>query len=193
MLSVYFCVLWPREVSVSSRRSASLGIELRLPPPPATRSSATGWLLSLLHVLHLLCVLVLQLLRLLLVLLLHLLRSCWRSVLLRQLLMFLVLLLLEFLPILVLLRDYALLLLLVFLVQLRVPRIGSGGVDGRQVLRMGCEVGARQSRQLAARRGSRKPAAGGYCGRPTHVEFERLQVQYVYRARQPLLETWRAR
>ena len=83
---------------------------------------------------HLLC--------LLLVLLLHLLHSFWSSSLLRQLLMFLVLLLLEFLAILVLLRDHLFLLLLVFLVQLRVPRVGSGALDGRQFLRMDCHVGA---------------------------------------------------
>lgn len=92
--------------------------------------------------LHLLCLLGVQLLCLLLVLLLQLLRFRWRSVLSRQLLMFLVLLLLELLPLLVLLRDYAFLLLLIFLVQLRIPRIGSGGSNGRQLLGMGCEVGA---------------------------------------------------
>jgi hypothetical protein len=85
----------------------------------------------------------LQLLRLLRVLLFHLLHSRWSSLLFRQLPMFLVLLLLEFLPILALLRDGLFLLLLVFLVQLRVPRLGSGGAfDGRQLLRMDCGVGA---------------------------------------------------
>ena len=84
---------------------------LRLTSPAATRSSAASWLLSLLHLLRLLRVSLLQLLRLLLVLLLHLLRSRWSSILFRQLLMFVVLLLLEFLPFLVLLRDYVFLLL----------------------------------------------------------------------------------
>ena len=159
----------------------------------ATRSAAGG-LLSLLHLLRLLCVSLLQLLRLLLVSLLHLLRFRWRSLLSRQLLVFLVLFLLEMLPFLVLLRDYAFLLLLVFLVQLRIPRIGSSGAfDRRQVLGMGCEVGASESRQLAARRGSQKRVAGGHCGRTMHVESGRLQAQYVYHERQPLLEPWRAR
>ena len=54
--------------------------------------------------------------------------------------MFLVLLLLEFLPILGLLGDQLFLLLLVFLVQLRVPRVRSAGAfDGRQFLRMGLQ------------------------------------------------------
>ena len=73
-----------------------------------------------------------HLLRLLLMLLLNLLHSRWSSPLFRQLLMFRVLLLLEFLPILVLLRHHVVLLLLVFLVQLRVPRLrSSGALDGR--------------------------------------------------------------
>ena len=109
----------------------------------AAARSAAGRLLSLLHLLRLLRVFLLQLLRLLLVLLLHLLHFRWGSILLRQLLMFVVLLLLKVLPFLGLLRDYGVLLLLVFLVQLRVPRVGSSGMfDGRQFLRMGCHVGA---------------------------------------------------
>ena len=123
--------------------SRSPGIaKLRLPAPAAARCSAASRLLSLLHLLHLLRVSLLQLLRLLLMPLLHLLDFRGSSILSRQLLMFLVLLLLEFLPILVLLRDYLLLLLLVFLVHLRVPGVGSGALDGRQVLRMGRKVGA---------------------------------------------------
>jgi hypothetical protein len=50
--------------------------------------------------------------------------------------MFLVLLLLEFLPVLILLRDQLALLLLVFLVQLRVPCVRGGSLDGRQFFRM---------------------------------------------------------
>jgi len=109
-----------------------------------TGASSAGGLLSLLHLLHLLRVSLRQLLRLLLVLLLHLLRSCWAGVLLRQLLVFLVLLRLEILPFLGLLRNYVLLLLLVFLVELWVPRVGrSGTLDRWQLIRMGCNVGAR--------------------------------------------------
>ena len=65
----------------------------------------------------------LQLLGLLLVLLFHLLRSSVVRLLFRQLLVLLILLLLKFLPFLVLLRSQLCLLLLVFLVELRVPRI----------------------------------------------------------------------
>src|SRR5271157_2998683 len=81
--------------------------------------------------------------------------------------MFLVLLLLEFLPILALLRDCIVLLLLVFLVQLRVSRLGgSGALDRRQVLRMGGEVGAssRGNRRRAVVR--RKPLLGVTVGGP---------------------------
>ena len=110
----------------------------------AARSTAARWLLSLLHLLRLLRVGLLQFLRLLLVSLLHLLRSFGSSMLFRQLLMLIVLLLLEFLPILGLPCDQLILLLLVFLVHLRVPRLSnSGAFDGRQLLRMGCKVGAR--------------------------------------------------
>ena len=134
-----------------------------------------------------------QLLRLLLVPLLHLLRSCWRSVLSRQLLMFLVLLLLQLLPLLVLLRDYALLLLLILLVQFRVPRIGSGGSNGRQFLGMGCDVGvgSRGNWRRAAVRGN--PLLRVIVGSPLMLSLSGRQVQYVYRAQQPPLETWRAR
>ena len=86
----------------------------------------------------------LQLLRLLLVSLLHLLRFSGTSILFRQLLMLLVLLLLEFLPVLGLPCDQLILLLLVFLVHLRVPRLGSSGAfDGRQFPRMDGKVGVR--------------------------------------------------
>jgi hypothetical protein len=104
----------------------------RLPPPAAATGSASASRLSLLHLLHLLRVPLMHLLRLLLVLLFNLLHSRRSSLLFRQLLMFRLLLLLQFLPILVLLRDHIVLLLLVFLVQLRVPRLGSSGsLDGR--------------------------------------------------------------
>ena len=112
---------------------------LRLPPPAASAASR----LSLLHLLHLLRVPLLHPLCLLLVLLFYLLHFRWSSLLFHQLLMLLVLLLLEFLPILTLRRDGLFLLLLVFLIQLRVPRLGRGGAsDGRQLFRMDCGVGA---------------------------------------------------
>jgi hypothetical protein len=88
-------------------------------------------LLSLLHLLHLR--------GLLLMLLLQLLRFHRISFLFRQLLMFVFLLLLELLPILVLLGDDLGLLLLVFLIELRVSCIRSGGsFDGRQFLGVRC-------------------------------------------------------
>ena len=112
--------------------------------------------LSLLHRLHLLCVHLMHLLRLLLVLLFNLLHSRRSSLLFGQLLMFLVLLLLEFLPILVLLHGHVVLFLLVLLIQLDVPRLGSSGAfDGRQIFRMDCGVGApsRRNRRSAMVRG----------------------------------------
>ena len=96
-----------------------------------------------------------HLLGLLLVLLLHLLHSLWSGLLFRQLLMFLVLPLLEFLAILVLLRDHLFLLLLVFLVLLRVPRVRSEVLDGR--LRMHCRIGAASRSHW--RRASVRPVA----------------------------------
>ena len=135
------------------------------PATVAARSSASQ-LLPLLHLLRLLRVSLRQLLRLLRVLLFHLLRSCWTGVLLRQLLMLRLLLLLEILPFLVLLRDYVLLLLLVFLVELWVPRVGRGGaLDGWQLIRMGCDVGtrSRSDRRSAVVRGN--PLLGVIVGR----------------------------
>ena len=44
---------------------------------------------------------------------------------------------------------------------------------------MDCHVGAEESQQLEACRGSQNTVAGGYCGQPTHVESERLPAQYV--------------
>jgi hypothetical protein len=93
--------------------------------------------------LHLLRVGLLQVLGLLLVLLLQLLGPHGISLLFRQLLMFLILLLLEFLPILILRRDYLVLLLLVFLIQLGVPCIrGCGAFDRRHFFGMGRRSGA---------------------------------------------------
>lgn len=113
-----------------------------VPATAAVRSASR--LLSLLHLLRLLRVSLRQLLRLLLVLLLHLLHPLRGSLLLHQALMFLVLLLLKILSILGLLRDYLLLLLLIFLVDLRVSCVGSDGTfDGRQLFGMDCKVGAR--------------------------------------------------
>jgi len=100
------------------------------------------------------------------VLLLHLLHSLWSSLLSRQLLMLLVLLPLEFLPVLVLLRDYLVLLLLVFLVQLRVPRVRSGALDGRQLLRMDRDVGARRRSRWWSAVVRRKPLLGVIVGSP---------------------------
>jgi hypothetical protein len=95
------------------------------------------WLLSLLQVLLLLFVFLLQLLRLLLVPLLHLLLSRVISLLLIQPLVLLLLLLLEFLPFLVLFREYFFLLLLVLLVQLRFACVGSArSCRRRKVSRM---------------------------------------------------------
>ena len=141
----------------------------------AARSSASR-LLPPLHLLCLLRVPLRQLLRLLLVLLFHLLRSCWTGVLLRQLLMLRLLLLLEILSFLVLLRDYVLLLLLVFLVELWVPRVGrSGALDGWQLIRMGCDVGARSrsDRRRSVVRGN--PLLGGIVGRPCMLSLRGYQ------------------
>src|SRR5450432_1678968 len=91
---------------------------------------ARGRLLPLLHLLRLLLVPLLQLLRLLLVLLLDLLLPTLVGVLFGQLLMVLVLSGLKFLPLLVLLGHHLVLLLLVFLVQLRIARVRSGRTAG---------------------------------------------------------------
>jgi len=116
--------------------------------------------------LRLLRVSLLQLLRLLLMPLLHMLRFRWSCLLSCQLLMFLILLLLEFLPILVLLRDYLLLLLLVFLVELRVPRVRSGALDRRQLLRMGRKVGASGRDNCRCAAVGRNPLLGVIVSRP---------------------------
>ena len=97
-----------------------------LPPRPRR------WSLARLQLLLLLFVSLLQLVSLLLVLLLQLLRPGIVSLLFPQVLMFPILLLLEFLPFLVLLRSQFLLLFLVFLIQLRIPRIGCGGTLRRR-------------------------------------------------------------
>src|SRR5580704_10470022 len=101
---------------------------------------SSGRLLPLLHLLHLLRVPLLHALRLLLMLLLQLLHFRRSGILLRQLLMLDVLPLLEILPILVLLLDYLVLLLLVFFVQRRIPRVGGGALERRQVVRMSRDV-----------------------------------------------------
>jgi hypothetical protein len=78
-----------------------------------------------------------HLLRLLLVRLLYLLFPGVISILLRQSLVFLILLLLKFLTILLLLGDQSILLLLVFLIELRVSGIRSRGMlDRRQIFRV---------------------------------------------------------
>jgi len=109
----------------------------------------------------------LQLLRLSLVSLLHLLRFGFIRLMFRDLLMLLVLLLLEFLPFLVLLRDQLILLFLIFLVRLRIPRFSSwGAFDGRQVLGMNGNVGARsrsKGRRAVVRR---EPLPGVVAGSP---------------------------
>jgi len=102
---------------------------------------SSGRLLPLLHLLHLLRVPLLHALRLLLMLLLQLLHFRRSGILLGQLLILDVLPLLEVLPVLVLLLYYLILLLLVFSVQSRIPRVGSGALDGRQVVWMSCNVG----------------------------------------------------
>ena len=81
------------------------------------------WLHSLLHLL----VFLLQLLRLLLVPLFGLLLPGFVGILFRDLLVFFLLFLREFLPFLFLLRELLFLLLLVFLVQIRISRIGWTG------------------------------------------------------------------
>ena len=113
-----------------------------------TAARPAGRLLPLLHLLGLLRVPLLQLLRLLLVLLLHVLHFLRGSILFRKLLMFVVLLLLQCLPVLVLLRNHALLLLLKFLVHLRIAGIGSSwAFDWRQFLRMRRKIRARSRRK----------------------------------------------
>jgi len=100
------------------------------------------WLLPLLQLLLLLGVLLNQLLCLLLMLLLHLLSSLIIGFLLRQLLVFFVLLRLQILAFLVLLRGQFVLLLLVLLVHLGVPRIGSSRACGRRkIFRVDGRVG----------------------------------------------------
>ena len=126
-----------------------------MPATAAPRPTA-GRLLPLLHLLSLLRVPLLQLLRLLLVLLLHLLYFLRRSILLGQLLMFAFLSLLQILPFLCLLRRQALLLLLIFLIQFCVARIGCcTALDGRQFFGMRSEAGARscRNRRVAVIRG----------------------------------------
>src|SRR5580658_6234184 len=100
-------------------------------------------------------------------LLLDLLRFDRIDLLFRELLMFVVLPLLEFLPILILFCDYLVLLLLVFPIQLRVPRIRSGRpFDWRQFLRMGRDAGSsgRSHWRRAVVHG--KPLLGVIAGRP---------------------------
>jgi len=123
--------------------------------------------LSLLHLLRLLRMGLLHLAGLLLVLLLELLRSHWIGLLFRELLMLVVLLPLQVLPVLVLLRDHLVLLLLVFLIQLRVTGVGSGGpFDGRQFLGMRCRrrASSRSDRRRAVIRS--KPLLRVITGRP---------------------------
>src|SRR5580704_1632039 len=101
------------------------------------RRALVCWLLPRLHGLLLLGVSIRHLLRLLRVLLFELLFRSVVGLVLGLLLVFIVLLLLEFLALLSLLRDHALLLFLVFLIELRVPRVWRGGVpNGSQVARM---------------------------------------------------------
>ena len=104
-------------------KNQSLTQEGLILPRPCCWCRMRSGSLTLLHLLLLCCVPLLQLLRLLLVLLLQLLSFSLVRFLLRYLLMFLVLFLLQFLPFFVLLRSQLCLLLLVFLVQLRIPRI----------------------------------------------------------------------
>ena len=75
-------------------------------------------------------------------LLLHLLFLRVIRLLLIQIQVFLVLLLLEFVSFPLLLRDLLVLLLLVFLVQLRVARIWSAPCQGREVVRVDCRTGS---------------------------------------------------
>ena len=129
-------------------------------------------LLFLLQVLLLLGVPLHHLLRLLLVLLLHLLRSFWRSFLLRQLLMFVLLPLLEFVAFLILSGYQLILLLLVPLVCLRIAGMRSAGAfDGREFVGMdGISAALRHTSTVSGSVGS---SSFSGCDNAAAAEFSR--------------------
>ena len=139
---------------------------------PAAVNSAAGRLLTLLHLLHLLRMSLLHLLRLLSMLLLLLLGSLG-SLLPGDLLILFVLRLLEFLPLLILLSDQLVLLLLVFLVRLRIPRVRSCASDRRQLIRMDRGVGASGRRRWRGTMVRRKFLLRTIMGRPLMLRLSR--------------------
>ena len=146
----------------------------RLGPWGPSLSLTLRWRLTLLQLMLLLCVSLRQLLSLLLVLLLQLLFLRIASPLFLQFLMVLVLLLLEFLAFLVLLGLQLLLLFLVFLVEIRVPSVWSGGVFGRwKIVGVDCRVGAGCVVFRARGRFMNRSALSG-CYDSATFEFSRL-------------------